>query len=135
MKNTLDELKGIKYANSKINDVLERIARLRSAVESTTSRLGRDQGNMGEHDRLSRQIAQLLDMEQELVRRLIVCEAETAELYTGMEALPCMQRAVIQMRYSQGMTWGQIAKELHYSPRQCYRLRNAGLRLLDKRCH
>lgn len=40
--------------------------------------------------------------------------------------------AVLYERYINLKTWSQIADELHFSDRQCYRLRNEGLDIVDE---
>lgn len=101
-----------------IRSIRERIERLRSDRERMTQTItGMPGGGKGsEQNRIEATTAKLLELEEELAERLVKREGEVYEVERWIETLrPQQWRAVIRLRYVEGIPWRQIERRTNYS--------------------
>lgn len=119
-KKDLTSIRGMKL---KIESLQERRERIRSALEGTAVQL-REAPSRGtkEHDPMSAQIAQLLEIEERLRDREIAREIRLEEIEKAIDGLPSPESEVMHLRYIVGLKWWQVAQRMNYDERWCKRL-------------
>lgn len=70
-----------------------------------------------EKSRIEELTARLMELEEELVDRILQREAEIREVEAWIETLKPYQRNVIRLRYVDGKTWKQVQRLTSYSKR------------------
>ena len=88
-----------------------------------------------DRDRMAEGVAQIVDLEKELLRRIANLERERLRIEDEIEALPAQQRRVIAARYVERKGWGRIARELNYDARYLFKIQNAALKRLGEKGH
>ena len=101
-----------------------------SRATSCTSRLKpvTVTGGNGAFDRMAEDVARITD-ETEILRESInKVRAALLEILDAIEAVPdATQKAVLIMRYVEGLDWASIAQGLHYEERQTFILHGRAL--------
>ena len=131
MNTIIEDLKEIRYLRREIEGDAERIARLQSALESVVKPLQRIRGGRTFEDRLSGKVAKVLDMQEKLLWKVMVCEGRIEAVEKELDVLPHHMSIVMRMRYFDDMEWLQIAETLHYSMRWCTHLHRRALDRLE----
>lgn len=135
MINAKQYLKQYRSGLQELQEITERIVRVRSQAEKVTATLtgmpGAPHGTMT-GDNLQRCIDMLDELEKRYVDRL----RGTIRLLTAIEdsinALTDERyRQVLRMRYIGGASWPQIAAEMHYTERQTQNLHGRALQALE----
>lgn len=101
---------------------------LRLSLYSTGAPLSGMPGGGHDPDRMGKTIARLDELEQRIdtyVDELVARKAETFEKIRGMDDLN--EQNILIARYIQLKSWKQIAREMHYSEQQIYRLHGMAL--------
>jgi len=75
-------------------------------------------------------VAEICDLEEELLRRIGNLERERLRIETEIDALPVQQAQVITARYVDGRGWERIARDTHYDARYVFKIHAAALRRL-----
>lgn len=119
----LNLLESVRVDTIRINNLQERIARLRSAMERMTPLPGSQPGGGSkDKDRLSTQMAKLDELERELVDRLIQLEDKLQLVEPVLDRLPPRQRVIVHMRLVEAIPWRLVSKRTNYSERHSRRL-------------
>jgi DNA-directed RNA polymerase specialized sigma24 family protein len=128
---TIEELREIRRMRLAIELDRERAARLREQIGCATSRarLGGSRGS-AEPDVMSAQIARLVDMESEVLNKVVDCECRILDIERKVDELPGAQRMVMRLRYFEGYGWEKVAKTMHYTARRCLQMHEEGLEKL-----
>lgn len=129
----LDLLESVRVDTIRINNLEERIARLRSSMERMTPLPTSQPGTSSrEVDKLSGQMAKLDELEQELANRLVLLESKLKLVDKVLDRLPPRQRAIVHLRLVEAMPWRVISKRVNYSREHCYRIYR---RAVEKMAH
>ncbi|MDD3243545.1 MAG: hypothetical protein PHD32_07485, partial [Eubacteriales bacterium] len=104
---TIQKLKSVRAIRQEADDLSERIERLRSAAERTTSApsITGFGGGSGSTDRMAEQAAKLVDLISRRQQRLIYLEMQLEEIEEWLDGLSLEQREIMRLRYLKGMTW------------------------------
>jgi RNA polymerase sigma factor (sigma-70 family) len=127
---TISELRAVRDAHIQIQSLTERIARLRSALEScATKPLTRmPKGRSAPRDKLGEDIARLLELEERRRKQIIDLEIRLEAVEKWIDSLPPQQATVVRLYYVNGLTWRQIGRKLNYHPDTCRKIRDAAIR-------
>lgn len=107
---------------------LARLDELRARGERVTRALDGMPGGSGLGDRVGHAAAALADQEELLLEDYHKLLAKQAEIHNTIHHIPRpLQRAVLEMRYLQGLSMIGIAHRLSYDVRQVQRLHHEGL--------
>ncbi len=115
------------YAESRdeIEDLAERIVRLRARAEKLTSTLSPTPGCGSSElvsDKVQRCISEALVLEDVYSRRIDENLAMLDALEAAIERLPKPRyRRLMRMKYIDGASWEEVAAALNYSPRHLQR--------------
>ena len=114
---TLNELRAVRDTHIQIENLNERIARLRSALESCTPKplTKMPKGTLVVQDKLAESVAKLIEMENELEQKKLDLAIRYEAVERWIDTLPPCQAQVIRLRYLDGMSWRQVARETGYS--------------------
>lgn len=120
---TIDDLKNVRRQKLRVEDLQERIERLRSRAEYNQRQLGECGRSDPTRDRLAEYAAELDELERELTGEMIALEKQLVVVDAELAKLPENQEKVLRLRYVEGMSWRRIAEKTGYCERQCKRLR------------
>lgn len=124
-----DDLCACRRKVHEIESLEERIARLRSALEGGAAALSQTpKATPKENDVFGARIAQLIDMERQLVERVAEREFQLRTVDKWLEALPHADSTVIRLRYVDGLPWRKVAKKVNYTPDSCFKINRRVLR-------
>lgn len=128
---TIEELREIRRMRLAIELYRERAARLREQIGCATTRM-RASGSRGsgEPDVMSAQVARLVDMESEVLNKVVECECRILEAERKVDELPGAQRMVMPLRYFEGYGWEKVARTMHYTARRCLQMHETALTAL-----
>jgi RNA polymerase sigma factor (sigma-70 family) len=118
----LDLLESVRVDTIRINNLEERIARLRSSMERMTPLPSSQPGNSSRVDKLSGQVAKLDELEREMANRLVLLESKLKLVDKALDRLPPRQRAIVHLRLVEAMPWRVISKRVNYSRQHCRRI-------------
>jgi DNA-directed RNA polymerase specialized sigma24 family protein len=123
----MEELRDIRMLKLQIVKERERAARLRSEAGYATNKL-RQSASRGtaEPDIMSSQIAKLVDIEREVLAKVVEAETRISDAERAVDALPGAQRMVMRLRYFEGYDWRRVARTMHYSARRCMQIHEEG---------
>ena len=116
---TIDDLKNVRRQKLRVEALQERIERLRSRAEYTQQQLGECGRSDPTRDRLAEYVAELEELERQLTGELIALEKQLVFVDAELAKLPENQEKVLRLRYVNCYTWNEIAKQTHYSVRNC----------------
>ena len=115
---TIELLENCRSAKGEIESLRERIERIKSDSERMTQTItGMPQRKGQEKSRIEELTARLMELEEELVDRILQREADIREVEAWIETLKPYQRNVIRLRYVDGKTWKQVQRLTSYSKR------------------
>ena len=129
---TIEDLRAVRDMYIQIQSLTERIARLRSALESCTAKpLSRmPKGRSAPRDKLGEDIARLLELEERRRKQIIDLEIRLEAVEKWIDSLPPQQATVVRLYYVNGLTWRQISRKLNYNADYCRQIRNAAIKHL-----
>ncbi|MEA5047443.1 MAG: sigma factor-like helix-turn-helix DNA-binding protein [Eubacteriales bacterium] len=116
---TIDDLKNVRRQKLRVEDLQERIERLRSRAEYNQRQLGECGRSDPTRDRLAEYAAELDELERELTGEMIALEKQLAYVDTELAKLPENQEKVLRLRYVDGMSWRKVARLLNYCEQYC----------------
>ena len=108
-----------------------RIRSLEDELTRITPRLDAIPGGAA-HDRMASAVADIVDLQNELLRRIASLERERIRIEDEISALPAQQARILSARYVDGMGWNRVARETHYERSSVFRIHAAALRRLTK---
>ena len=108
-----------------------RIRSLEDELTRITPRLDAIPGGAA-HDRMASAVADIVDLQNELLRRIASLERERIRIEDEISALPAQQAKVITARYVDGMSWNRVAKETHYQREHALKIHAAALKRLGR---
>jgi hypothetical protein len=111
----------IREKKNKIESLKERIVRLRSSIEFGERMMGGG-ASSAEKDKLSRKMAQLLTLENELMEETGRIEIMIRVVENDIDSLPENMRRVVRLRDIDCNTWYRVSKKAHYSQSHCRKL-------------
>jgi DNA-directed RNA polymerase specialized sigma24 family protein len=118
----------IRQHRNKLEDLKERIERLRAAMEMGSRQLQLAPVRSGVRDKLADDMAKLDELERQYVGEVAALELEIRAAEGMLTALPEQQRTVVRLRYIEGLSWRLIARRTHYSERYCLKIHRAALK-------
>ena len=75
----------------------------------------------GPGDKMADTVARIADMEAQLAGTVREMADALSEITDAINAVPdAMQRAVLYLRYIEGMSWPKICEQINYSERQAF---------------
>ena len=80
-----------------------------------------------DRDKMAEGVAQIVDLEKELLRRIANLEHERLRIEDEISTLPEQQRRVITARYVEEKPWKKVARETHYGIRHAFKIHDAAL--------
>ena len=116
---TIDDLKNVRRQKLRVESLQERIERLRSRAEYTQQQLGECGRSDPTRDRLAEYVAELDELERQLTGEMIALEKQLVFVDAELAKLPENQEKVLRLRYVNCYTWNEIARQTHYSVRNC----------------
>ena len=130
---TIEErLRDLRGTEERIGRIRLRIRALEDEVTRVTVRLDAVPGGGGQSDRIAGAVAQIVDLQEKLLRRIGRLEAARQELEDLIDELPPQQRDVLYARYVEGKGWNRVARELHYDARYVFKIHRAALQRLKR---
>ena len=122
-------------SRDEIEELAERIIRLRARAEKITSTLSRTPGCGSSElisDKVQRYISEALALEEAYSRRIDQNLAMLGALESAIDRLPKPRyRQLMRMKYIDGASWEEIASAMNYSPRHLQREMDRLLSMLD----
>lgn len=127
----------VRELDRKIDAKLFERDHLRAMITKVTANIGGVPHGKAVVDRIGDGTMRLLEVEAELNTLIDSYIDHKQEVVAALEELPPDEYDVLHRRYIRYMTWGQIAKDLHYSKRQVYRIHKKGLKMTHNvtQCH
>lgn len=116
---TIEDLKNVRRQKQRVEALQERIERLRSRTEYTQSQLGECRQSDPMRDRLAEYVAELDELELQLTGEMIALEKQLVFVDAELAKLPENQEKVLRLRYVNCYTWNEIARQTHFSVRNC----------------
>lgn len=90
-------------------------------------------GGGGVYDRMAEDVARISDETGKLREAQEQTSAALSEILEAIRAVPDeMQRAVLTLRYVEGLGWLEIAEKIHYEERQTFILHGRGLCVVNQ---
>lgn len=127
---TIKSLKKCKEIRRHIDDIQERIIRLRSAAENLSRQLQHGSGGKDHKDMLAKYISSLDGLEISLAKQSIKLEKQYANVEKWLTVLPEQQEKIMRYRYVGGLKWKDVARRTGYSYRHCTKIHAAALKKL-----
>ena len=121
---TIDDLKNVRRQKQRVEELQDRIERLRSRAEYTQQQLGECGRSDPTRDRLAEHVAELDELERELTGEMIALEKQLVIVDAELARLPEHQERVLRLRYIDGLSWKKVSRLAEYCERQCARLCN-----------
>jgi len=122
----------IRAQQVRVSLLRERIKALQSDIERITQVPRNMPGGAGAgHDALSGKVAKLVDLKAQLADRVAALELAALETESLLEGLPEQQRAIVWLRYVEGLSWRQVARRTRYSMQHCFRIHEAALKKIN----
>lgn len=85
-------------------------------------------GGGAAYDRMAEDVVKIADSTAQLKAVLRQIDKDLAEILTAIDAVPDeTQKAVLTLRYIEGLGWTDISERLHYEQRQVFVLHGRGL--------
>ena len=111
-KETLERCRAYKY---EIETKEEERERLRSEIERVTQVLSMTPGGGRNADKMTSQMAKLLELECDLMTDIITRSAYVRQIDQWLETLQPEERMIMRLRYVDGLSWGQVERKAGYS--------------------
>jgi DNA-directed RNA polymerase specialized sigma24 family protein len=118
----IDELREIRFRKTEIIGTEERIKRLESIAEKTTTTAQEGSRGTGVQDRMAQTVITALDLMDALRLRIVEHEAMVQAIESEVDKLAPNFRSVIRLRDFEGLRWDVIAARMGYEVRHCKRI-------------
>ena len=129
---TLDELRNLRELAIRLNRINEEIDRLRSFVMKVTSSFDGMPHSGQQHDAMAEYVAEAEEWIDRRIETAGKMMEEVMSLSDEISELTRPQATVIFGYYAEGKSIRRMARELHYSERNIYKLLKRGERRLTK---
>ena len=116
------DLQTLRDRHNRIENLKERIERLRAAMELGARQLRVAPARNAARNKLEEDMAKLDELERELVGEVAAFEQEIRKAEQLLEGLPVREQLIMRLRYVDGLSWRQVARRAHYSERHCRRI-------------
>lgn len=130
---TKEELKQYRSLTNEIENLNEKIVRLRSQLElaSTQIMTGMPHGSDGEVDKIGKALSILEEAQKRYYDKLIEITELTLKIEKAIENLTPTERLLIRYRYMDFMKWEDICSKLKLSWKQSHNLHKKILRKFE----
>ena len=127
-------LQRYRAARARYASLCREINDLRESLTGTTVQLKQDVvTGSGASDRLGATVARIVDMESEISGEAAAVAEILSEVLTAIRAVQDeTQRAVLTMRYIEGLNWQKIAENIHYEISNTYILHGRALSAVNR---
>ena len=117
-----------RYAAHEERRLVLELEQWRARATSCTAHYGADQLGGGGGRKVERAAERINGVVEELERQRMECARLRLEIGKAIASVPDGRlRVLLRMRYVDGLTWEQIAEEMHYSWRQIVRMHGNAL--------
>ena len=132
-------LRSIRFERMEIEMLIEQSLRIQSRLESVTSQL-RDvcvQTGIESPDTFADRVDALISLNKAIAERVEILTAKQEKLFKLVDGLENPQHRMVIERYylfpePPGITWEEVAKQMHYSRRKVLSLHGEALKELRK---
>jgi hypothetical protein len=133
MMTVKEYLEQIYHIDQRINSKLAQVESLRALAVKVTATLSDTPPDPGRNPQsMETALCKLVDLEREINADIDVLVDLKRECVALIKEVPNLEhQTLLESRYLQFKTWGQIAKEMGYSIRSVYRLHDVALKNLD----
>jgi DNA-directed RNA polymerase specialized sigma subunit len=123
------------WLNQRIDNKLEQLERLKAMAMRVTTNLTQEKvsGGYNERNPMENTIVKIMDLEREVndeIDKLINLKQEILETISLVD--DPMAQLLLEMRYINRRTWGEIAEELGYSDRGIHKIHGRALKEIDE---
>ena len=123
------------WLNQRIDNKLEQLERLKAMAMRVTANLTQEKVSGGYNKRspMENTIVRIMDLEREVndeIDKLINLKQEILETISLVD--DPMAQLLLEMRYINRRTWGEIAEELGYSDRGIHKIHGRALKEIDE---
>ena len=123
------------WLNQRIDNKLEQLERLKAMAMRVTANLTQEKVSGGYNKRspMENTIVKIMDLEREVndeIDKLINLKQEILETISLVD--DPMAQLLLEMRYINRRTWGEIAEELGYSDRGIHKIHGRALKEIDE---
>jgi DNA-directed RNA polymerase specialized sigma subunit len=123
------------WLNQRIDNKLEQLERLKAMAMRVTANLTQEKvsGGYNERSPMENTIVKIMDLEREVndeIDKLINLKQEILETISLVD--DPMAQLLLEMRYINRRTWGEIAEELGYSDRGIHKIHGRALKEIDE---
>jgi DNA-directed RNA polymerase specialized sigma subunit len=123
------------WLNQRIDNKLEQLERLKAMAMRVTTNLTQEKvsGGYNERNPMENTIVKIMDLEREVndeIDKLINLKQEILETISLVD--DPMAQLLLEMRYINRRTWGEIAGELGYSDRGIHKIHGRALKEIDE---
>ena len=123
------------WLNQRIDNKLEQLERLKAMAMRVTTNLTQEKvsGGYNERNPMENTIVKIMDLEREVngeIDKLINLKQEILETISLVDNP--MAQLLLEMRYINRRTWGEIAEELGYSDRGIHKIHGRALKEIDE---
>lgn len=111
----IEYLSRCRRMNERIDRLLEEKARWRSLCVKVTQNLSQAPGKGGSGSPIERPMDKVLEIEEEISREIEELQTVRQEIWDTLGQLEDENlKLLMEYRYIDGLTWGQIAVKMHY---------------------
>ena len=132
---TLKDLKALRYHRREIEDIRERMTRLRATIEDGRKAILTGMPHSAQQrDRMAEYIVKLETLREKLLSRWVDMETGIAAAMEWIDTLPPDEGEVMRLRYVQGLTWREVERKAGYAENgaTAYRIQRRALRKLPE---
>lgn len=127
-------LQRYRAARARYASLCREVVRLRESITGTTVQLKQDiVTGGGASDRLGATVAKIVDMESIITGEATDAAEALEQVLTAIKVVKDeTQRAVLTMRYIEGLGWSEISEQIHYEERHTYTLHGRALATINE---
>jgi DNA-directed RNA polymerase specialized sigma24 family protein len=122
------DLQTLRDRHNRIDNLKERIERLRAAMELGARQLRVAPARNAVRNKLEEDMAKLDELERELIGEIAALEQEVQDAKQLLEGLPVREQLIIRLRYVEGLSWRRVARKAHYTEKHCLKIHRAALK-------
>lgn len=131
MTGAYDRLRSLRRLRMKAETLSESRERLKSAmVRVTVALTPAGGGGAGGTDKMAAQLAELEAIEDKLRACTAEAEKEQLDILGLLDDLTDEQYRIMSLRYINGLSWSQVARQASYSKANCFKLHAVALKML-----
>ena len=120
---TKQELKRYGEIDKELNGIVDQIESLTERLNSPRVQVLSDMPKGTVHSEMADLIAELIDLKEQYIRQYKTLLAEQKRIENAIESLDSpTQKALMRYKYIDGLTWEEVAVNIHYEWAQMHRL-------------